>query len=205
VTSDYRLRGYTLSEGRPVATLDLNYDDPSGLYFGVSAIGVLAGGAEPRPLGIQESIGFAKRLKSGLTVDAGVTNANYAHYAMGRHVPGYTEVYVGLLGSGLSSHIFFSPDYLGDGVRSLYGEVNGVLRPADHWRINWHVGAQTLNGGHARFYRSQSYADLRLALTREFGATQAQIAVSRGGPGPRYSDERTYGRSALVVTLSHAF
>lgn len=203
--SDYRLRGYTLSKGRPVATLDLNYDHPSGLYLGVSASGVLARGGEPRPLGIQESIGFAKRLKSGLTVDAGITNANYTNYAIARHAPGYTEVYVGLLGSGFSSHIFFSPNYLGSGVRSFYGEVNGVVRPADHWHLNWHVGAQTLSGHRARSYSSRTFADFRLGLTREFGTTQAQIAVSRGGAGPKASWERSYGRTGLVFTLAHSF
>jgi uncharacterized protein (TIGR02001 family) len=203
--NDYRLRGYTLSKGRPVATLDFNYDHPSGLYFGVSAIGVLARGAEPRPLGVQGSIGFAKRLRSGLTVDAGITNANYTDYAVGRHASGYTEAYIGLLGNGISSHIFFSPNYLGDGVRSLYGEVDGVLRPADHWRLNWHVGAQTLSGDHVGAYRSKTHADVRLGLTREFGATQVQIAVTHGGAGPRPSWERSYGRTALVLTMAHAF
>ena len=203
--NDYRLRGYTLSKGRPVATLDLSYDHPSGIYIGVSAIGVLAKDDGPRPLGIQESIGFARRLKSGLTVDAGLINANYTDYALASHARGYNEVYVGLLGSGLSSHIFFSPNYLGDGIRSVYGEVNGVVRPADHWRLNWHLGVQDLRGGQPGSRWSQTDADLRFSVTREFGATQAQITVSHGGRGPRKTYERSYGRSALVVTLTQAF
>ena len=204
VTSDYRLRGYTLSKGRPVAVLSLNYDHPSGLYAGVSAIGVLAKSEGPRFLGIQESIGFAKRLKSGLIIDAGVTDANFTHYAINRPAPGYTEFYLGLLGRNLSSHVFFSPNYINRGVNSYYAEVDGVLRPSDHWRVNWHIGAQALSSG--RYYRSQTQLDWRLGLTREFGATQAQIAVSRGGNGlsnPSY--DRTYGRTAVVVSVTQAF
>lgn len=203
VTNDYRLRGYTLSEGRPAAALDLSYDHSSGLYLGISAIGVLAEGAEPRPLGLQESFGYARRLPSGLTIDAGITNANYTHYAIGRQATRYTEVYLGLLGRGLSSHIFYSPHYLYSGLHSIYGEVDGVLRPADHWRVNWHVGAQRLRSD--RYHYAHTYADWRLGLTREFGRTQAQIAVSRGGRGPRPPAERDYGRTAIVATLTHSF
>lgn len=201
--SDYRLRGYTLSDGRPVATLDVSYDHPSGFYFGVSALGVLAKGAEPRPLGLQESFGYARRLKSGLTIDAGITNANLTHYAIGQQSARYTEVYVGLLGRGISSHIFYSPHYLYSDLHSIYAELNGVVRPADRWRINWHVGAQALRAG--RYDYAKTYADGRLGLTREFGATQAQLAISRGGRGPRPPGERAYGRTAIVATLTHSF
>ena len=203
VLSDYRLRGYTFSQGRPIATLSVNYDHPSGLYAGVSATGVLAHSGKPRFLALQESVGFAKRLKSGLTFDAGVTNADFSHYAFELHTEGYTDFYIGLLGKNISSHVFFSPNYINSGVTSLYAEVNGVLIPTDRWRVNWHVGAQELSSG--RFYRSRTQFDWRLSLTREFGTTQAQIAVSRGGRGLRYPYVSTYGRTAVVVAITQAF
>ena len=34
IESDYRLRGYSLSAGRPAATAQIGYDDASGLYLG---------------------------------------------------------------------------------------------------------------------------------------------------------------------------
>ena len=34
IESDYRLRGYSLSAGRPTATAQIGYDDASGLYLG---------------------------------------------------------------------------------------------------------------------------------------------------------------------------
>jgi uncharacterized protein (TIGR02001 family) len=203
--SDYRLRGYTLSKGRPVAAVALNYDHPSGLYLGVSATGVLTRSEGARFLGLQESVGFAKRLKSGVTIDAGITNTNFTHYAIERHSPGYTEVYLGLIGKRLSSHIFFSPTYIDNGLRSVFGEIDGVLSPGEGWRINWHIGAQALNSERESYYRSQVQLDGRLALTREFGRTQAQVAVSRGGLGLRRPDERAYGRTAIVFSVSHTF
>ena len=41
VFNDLQFRGYSLSDGRPVATLDFAYDDPSGFYAGASGTGVL--------------------------------------------------------------------------------------------------------------------------------------------------------------------
>jgi hypothetical protein len=54
-------------------------------------------------------------------------------------------------------------------------------------------------------YHSQIQFDGRLALTREFGATQAQVAVSRGGLGLSRPGESSYGRTALVISVIHTF
>src|SRR4051794_29766688 len=41
IFSDYRFRGYSLSERRPVGIFDFAYDDASGLYADASISGVL--------------------------------------------------------------------------------------------------------------------------------------------------------------------
>src|SRR5579863_229225 len=41
VMSEYIVRGYSVSAGKPAASLNLSYDDPSGLYLNGSLIGAL--------------------------------------------------------------------------------------------------------------------------------------------------------------------
>ena len=65
VFSEARFRAYSLSAGRPVASLDLSYDDPGGLYGGLSATAVMGGEDSFRPLGLVLNGGYAKRLSSG--------------------------------------------------------------------------------------------------------------------------------------------
>src|SRR4030095_5232687 len=77
--SDARLRGYSLSAGRPVGQLDLSYDDPGGFYAGLSASLVAYHGV--KPLGLQENIGFAKPLAGGPTIDVGIVNSNYSRHS----------------------------------------------------------------------------------------------------------------------------
>ena len=199
--SDYRFRGYSYSQGRPIAAINFSYDRADGLYMGLSASGVLTRSDGVSLLGLQENVGFAKRLKSGLTVDAGFTNANYTRYSNGVRAFGYAEVYVGLLGKHVASHVYFSPNYITSGTRSIYAEVDGVVRPAPHWRFNWHVGGQALRS--ERRHRNQF--DWRIGLTREIGSTDVQLAVSRGERRVPAQSERRPDRTAVVVAVTHAF
>ena len=75
--SDLRFRGYSLSEGSPVAILDLAVDDPSGLYADAAGMGVFRNSG-PAPLALQLTGGYAKRLKSGTTLDFGITHSTYS-------------------------------------------------------------------------------------------------------------------------------
>lgn len=69
VFSNSRFRGYSLSDGRPVATFDFAHDNSSGLYADAAATGVLGQGGDPALLGAQLNGGFAKQLQSGTTLD----------------------------------------------------------------------------------------------------------------------------------------
>src|SRR4051794_25476402 len=93
VFSDNRFRGYSLSGGRPVGILDLSYDAPNGFYAALSGSVVATRHDGLRPLGIQLNGGYAKRLSSGLTVDAGVTHSNYFAYSSKGTRKSYTEGY----------------------------------------------------------------------------------------------------------------
>ena len=95
VESDYRLRGYSLSDGRPTATAQIAYDHGSGLYAGASATAVFDPGG-PDLLGGEANIGYARRLGSQASLDVGMTRWDFSASSSVGHATHYTEAYVGL-------------------------------------------------------------------------------------------------------------
>lgn len=199
--NDLQFRGYSLSERRPVATLDFAYDDPSGVYGGASATAVFREGMEPAPLGFQLNGGYAKRLKSGTTIDVGVIHSSYSHYSRAGRSESYTEVYAGISRGPLSSRIYLSPHYFAPGVWSAYGEVNGVISPARKWSIEGHLGMHVP----IRTPASENYRkdfDWRIGVSREIGRLSLHAAWSDGAPAKDYYRGHAHGRSALVIGAS---
>ena len=198
--SEGRLRGYSLSAEHPVAQLDLSYDHPTGFYFGLSASVVAHEGI--KPLGLQESIGFAKKLGKGPTIDVGIVNSDYTRHSASYRPTRYTEVYAGLIGTDIASHVYLSPNYFAPGVWSLYGDIEASVRPAKKLKLSAHVGSLVyLHHG----YDDRIHYDWRIGASREFGRLNAQLALSGGGPDRDYYDHEYYRRTRLVVGLSCIF
>jgi uncharacterized protein (TIGR02001 family) len=198
--SEARLRGYSLSAGRPVGQLDLSYDDRSGFYAGLSASVVAYHGVNP--LGLQENIGFAKRLSGGPAIDFGILNSNYSRHAdyLGQERSlSYSEVYAGVIGKNVASHVYLSPNYFGYGVWALYGEVDASVAPARKLRLTGHLGALTYLGGGGG---GKSGYDWRIGVSREVGPLSAQLAVTGGGPGRDNYRNDYHSRTAVVLAIS---
>lgn len=195
--SDYRTRGYSLSDERPTATVHLGYDDLSGFYLGGSLSGIWAHG-EPRLLAASGYLGYAARLNRSLSADAGIVQTHYGpSNPFGRAVD-YTEFYAGISSANLSSHLFYSPDYYGTGLATLYGQVQGSVELAPSLRLNAHAGhLQYLE--QPAYYSIPSRQDWRLAVVRRFGRTSMSVAAS--GRIER-GDHRDAG---LVASISRAF
>ena len=203
IFSDAQFRGYSLSAGRPVAILDFAYDDPSGFYGDVAGTGVLRRGGEPAPLGLQLTGGYAKRLKSGTTLDFGITHSAYSHYAGSGRGSAYTELYAGIARGALSSRIYLSPHYFASGHWTAYGEVNASVSPARRWSVNGHVGMLVpLRTPAGERYRRN--VDWRIGVSREIGRVSLHAAWSDGSPGYDVYNQRRHNRSALVVGATWA-
>lgn len=198
VQSDYRYRGISLSDRQPVLTLDLAYDHPSGLYAGGSAIALNENG--PRALGFIEYAGFATSRIGRVSLDFGLDNQNLSAYADKRYPLNYSEVYVGVAGRSLSAHLYYSPNYLRQGVQTLYAALDGSMTPADNWRLFGHLGATTPVGRIAG--RRQRY-DLRAGVARRFGPLELQAWVTGTSPAPPAISPPE--RAALVVGASWSF
>lgn len=201
VWSDDIFRGASLSDGRPVATLDLSYDHPTGAYIGGSVTGVLTAHSGPRWLSIQGYAGYAPRLSADLTADVGVTYAQYTEYYAGRSEATYGEAYVGLTSGRVSSRLYYSPRYFGARRQTLYAELEGAVQPKPNWRLTWRVGMLTPLGG-----GSHPLLDWRLGLSREVRGFDLQLALS-GAQHERgaYDRARVPRGTALVVGVTRGF
>ena len=202
IFSDDRLRGYTLSDGRPVGILDLSYDDPSGFYGTVSGSAVASRDRGLRPLGLVLNAGYAKRLNSELTIDAGVSHSVYSKYSDRGAARSYTEGYVGLSGKWLTGRFYASPDYLKGGT--LYGELIATVPIADNLRVTGHGGLLIPLGSSQGAYSYRREVDWRIGVTRQFGPLSVQAAWTGARPAQNLYRYGYHSHNALVLDLTYA-
>lgn len=198
--SDYRLRGYSMSGGEPVATLNLSYDHLSGGYLNGVVIGGRGDHDNPAVIGVIENIGYARRLSSRASIDAGVVRSDYFQPNTDA---AYTEAYVGLTTSGLSARLSYSPDYFSHGVSVLYGEIDGGLETSAQIRVNAHVGY--LNCLDAPQGLCSNQYDWRLGASRQFGRLDLNASLSGAEAKSSLLYRRPSQGPALVVGASWAF
>jgi uncharacterized protein (TIGR02001 family) len=200
VLSDYRVRGYSISDGEPAASLSLSYDHPSGVYVGATAIGSFRDG-EPELAGFQANAGYALRLSPQVSLDAGVSRSVY-YYAYGSRNLGYTELYFGVSAPHVSARVNYSPDYYRAGTSTLYAAVDGGIEPATNWVLSAHAGIFSYVGWHPPYLPRERY-DWRIGAARKFGATSLRLDLSgrvQGSPARQATDA-----TALVLSLTHGF
>ena len=205
LVSDDLFRGRSLSAGHPVARLSVALDLPSGAYLGTAGSVVLGRGSNASLLATQEYGGYARRLRSGLTLDVGLINTNYTRRWSGESARGYTEVYAGLLGRRFSSHLNVSPNYFQSGRVTAYGDVDAVLLAHGDWRAGVHGGVLLWLAGGRPAGAPVAHYDWRLGLTRRLGRFQAEAAWASGGPNSDFYGGRGRRRGRAYIGLSASF
>ncbi|NUR45627.1 MAG: hypothetical protein HOP91_05660 [Sphingomonas sp.] len=205
IFSDDRFRGVSISDGRPVGTLDLGYDAPNGMYANLSGTVVVTRDEGLKTLSAVVNGGYAKEIHSGLTADFGVFYSRYSHYSGLSSGRDFTEVYAGLAGKIIGGRISVSPNYFGAARWTAHGEVDA------HWDLSQNLALEGEAGllvplerpAYVRDIRPQ--LDARCGISRRAGPVTLHAAVSgRGGDDTAYGDEG-HGRVALVLGLSTAF
>ena len=203
VQSDYRLRGFTLTDRRPAASLNLAYDDPSGAYAGGTLVGAATRDRGVQFLGHIEYVGYAHRLGSGRALDVGVQHTNLTSYAPGRENPvHYTELYAGISDQVFSLRLHYAPNYIRPHVEVLYLDANAVFRPIHRWRVFGHLGvSQTVAGPVAPGAPERRY-DIRAGLAREIPHGDLSLEWTTTGPTVVRPGGVPPSTSALIVGLS---
>lgn len=194
LASDYSARGISLSRGHPSLQLRIDYDGAHGWYGGAFATPE----ASPDGKGDGQLIGYAgyaRRLPSGLSWEAGATSVAFVHDAEYN----YHEVYAGVALDHLSARLSLSPSYYG-GRRTAYGEVNGFYPLRDDLRLTAHVGVlYGLGGAGDRFH---DRADVRLALAADLGSCSLQLAWVASQPRP---GRELKPAQALALSATYSF
>ena len=197
--SDYRFRGVSLSNGKPVVRAGASYDDDSGLFAGASLTRVQFDPGQWRASTLAYA-GYAQRTASGASWEAGGT---FLHFP-GDTSYDYGEVFAGLAGDDWSSRIYLSPRYFGQSSRTAYVEFDTSRPLVKTLRAFAHLGAL------ARFAGSEvddhrTRLDARLGLAWSAGALDMRIAwvgASTGGPYPSTSETR---RNTVVAGATFTF
>lgn len=199
--SDYRFRGVSLSNEKPDLHLSLAYDHASGWYAG-AAVARVELEREQRDAQWLGYIGHARRLTAGLSTELGLVASHVggaAHYD-------YAELYTGLAAERWSARLYYSPDYFGRGVQTLYTELNVNLPLGEALRAFGHAGALTRLRGLAPHGGPRTRYDVRLGLS--LSATQAsqlQLAWTTTTRGGAYPANYARKRSAVVLSAAYFF
>ena len=201
VSSDYLLRGRTLSDGRAALTAAASYDDRSGAYGDVALVASTDHREAPYLLGAIGDVGYAGALASDWKVEGGLTRAQFAGRAGGR-ARGYTELHVGASRRDVSGRLHYSPDYFRPGNATLYAEVDAVVRHMSGWRIIGHVGLLSYRNRVLSPVGRKVQYDWQVGLARRVGRLDAKLAVAGGGPGGQFYNGTIHSRTTVVGLLS---
>ena len=185
IASDYRFEGLSLSDSRPVLSVSLAYDRPSGFYGGATLLAVFARRYGLQPLGYVVYLGYSKRVAPDLSWDIGATDAGVSQLLDKRYADDYAQVYVGVTKGALSAHVYYSPSYIGEHEGAIYLDLSGAVRPAPRWRIFAHAGLLA-NLGHADPEHGRLRADARAGVARELRNFELRASVSATEPAPFY-------------------
>lgn len=225
--SDYRFRGYSLSQGRPAVSVGLAYDFRGGAYAGASATLSDPPGGAVRAVGETVYVGFAHQTPNGLTLDIGLVHAEFARPTVtaapgpvvtdiyGYPLPSqpaalnvsagssYSEAYAGVIKGPVSARLYLSPDYFGEGRTTAYLDLNASVRPQARTRLFAHAGMLKPLGGGVPGEKTRF--DVRAGFAFEFPRGEVQLAWTSAWPRRAYLIGYPQDRDALVLSASAYF
>jgi len=171
--SDERARGVSLSDGLPAGQVDVSYDHDNGWYEGAFASNVRFYERARRELELIGYTGYARRLQSGWSVDAG---AAYSSFSKHRDYE-YLELHAGVASDAVSARLYFSPNYFGRSIHTLYAELNGSQRLVEQFRLIGHAGLlQGFEGATDRAGGSHPHADFLAGVEYRAQPFSLQVA-----------------------------
>ncbi len=198
LTTDTVFRGVSLSQGRVEPTLSAAYDGSSGLFGGALIEGTpLASPYDTQALSVFYA-GFAHRLSDQVTGELGGT----AYHFLPSSEYNYVEGFAGLATKTWSLRAYYSANYLGSGIPTIYTEINNSQLIFTDTHLIAHAGILSLlngvDGG------SRQRFDLRLGVSFDFKDMTCQMSWNRGSP-PTYIYPFAPSRSLNEVVFSISY
>jgi len=193
-----------MSEGHPVVTAQMAYDDPSGFFFGLNGGAILTGDG-PRFLGVQANVGYARQVSPSVSLEAGLHHADYRPDYPAPLRRSYSEIYAGATVGQVTGRVFYSPDYFYRGIETLYFEIDGYVRPVPDWTLSAHAGALDYVATPRNNYPYPTRYDWQVRLGRQFGDVELHAALSAGGPGKDYYRGGPHDSTVVTAGASWSF
>lgn len=202
LVSDYLYRGVSLSKGESAPQLTLVYDNPDGWYLAAFASRIRQNGSGWSRQFIGYA-GYARRLASGRSWEVGASSYAFPD-ASGQN---FRELFAGLASERVGARVSYAPNYLGQGARTVYAELNASHGLRENLNLFVHAGYfGSLKEGWARPPIRRADVRVGLGLGREnwefqlawAGAHQRRVA------GPDYPAGRS-GDDSLVLNIMRRF
>lgn len=203
--NDDRFRGRSVSEGEPVATGSLSYDDQSGLYTGGS-VTVTTNGENGGILRSSAHVGFATTIDRGVSLDGGAVLYRYTDRYSGARAQTLAEIYGGVSLGDIAIYAWYSPNYLDGNLDTLYLEANAVRDLGSGFRANARVGVLRRISGEGSFGGRDTRYDAQVGLTKDFDQVSISVNLGTAGPGEGgYFSGPWQGRNWVVFAVSRSF
>ena len=209
LVSDYRFRGVSLSDGKAVPQLNLNYDGRHGWYAGLFASGVaLQDGDGGQQLSMYA--GYAARAPAGLSWEYGLAVTVFRPSA----TYNYGEAFLGLASANVGARLYYAPEYFGEPRGTLYGEINASYPLAQRWRLLAHGGSlHAIAGQAASALAPAARRDWRIGVSLEradwtwqLAWLYTRLAAPQTSPVYGYDSVRAPRTPrALLLSASYAF
>jgi uncharacterized protein (TIGR02001 family) len=203
VVSDYRYRGVALTQGDPAGQLDVTYDDLSGWYGGGFFSNAKFYPHGPDEAQVTGYAGYAHRLAREWSVDGGATYSDFTSDADYR----YVELHAGVTSSTLSARLYYSPNYFGGSIHTVYAELNGSYRLGDQFKLIGHAGLlKAFSGLTDQAGGTTPHADFLAGGEYRFRAFSLQLSrVFSDGASRVYPVSSRHTNGVLTARLSMAF
>ncbi len=201
--SDERARGVSLSNGLPAGQLDVSYDHDSGWYEGAFASNVRFYERSRRELQLIGYTGYAQRLARGWSLDAGAAYSNFSKHTDYR----YLELHAGVTSDSVGVRVYFSPNYFGQSIHTVYAELNGSHRLAERFRLIGHAGLlQAFAGATDQAGGDHPHADFLAGVEYRIQPFSLQVArVFSDGASSVYPVSANHTHGVLTVRVSAGF
>ncbi len=170
LVSNYVYRGVSLSNDQPEPQVSLAYDNDGGWFGGLFLSRVALPQSNSQLIGYA---GYAQRWHSDMSWEAGVNVATYPQ----NNGQNYGEAFVGWSTERLNARVYYSPNYLGQSLHSLYSEINANTPLTADIHLIAHVGYLAVRAGDGDSHAG-NHRDIRLGLGTSHGDWSFQIAVT---------------------------
>lgn len=201
LVSDYRYRGVSFSQGNPEAQLAVGYDSPAGWYAGGLTSGVNLDGTNSAQFVAYG--GYSGRLSAASSWEVGASNSCFSRASL----YDYKEAYVGLTSENFSGRVYYSPSYLNQQTRTVYGEFNASYALRENVDLLGHVGVlHALSDNDVTQSEPGSRFDGKVGISVRVADWVAELAgVALQKKAARYPGYEDRNPRAVVLSISYSF